>query len=107
MIVVISKRNNEVLGMGSILDSWDNGYPVLKSDESDIGTAYVIEQVTVYENIDIPEKVETEKYCYTPEQGFYLNPDWQEPNKYGISDELLAQIEQDYRDKLAEEVAEE
>lgn len=102
MIIIVSKHNNEVLGMGFILDRWDNGYPVLKSDESDIGTAYVTEQVTVYENVDVPAEVEVGKYCYTEKDGFYANPDWKEPNKYGIDDETYNTIIDDYTLDLME-----
>jgi len=28
---------------------------------------------------EIPEEVEENKYCYTPEKGFYINENWKEP----------------------------
>ena len=48
---------------------------------------------------DIPEYISERKYCYTPEQGFYENPNYIEPdatNTYGISDEVYHQIIDDY-----------
>lgn len=103
MYIIVNKDNNIFIASGETLDYMDNGYPILVNEN----IAFATEIVNVYEVKKIPESVSYIKYCYTPEQGFYLNPDWQEPNKYGISNNLLAQIEQDYRDKLAEEVAEE
>lgn len=29
----------------------------------------------------LPDDFEPNKYCYTPEDEFYLNPDWTEPQK--------------------------
>ena len=43
------------------------------------------------------------KYCYTPDQGFYLNPDWEEPNQYGISNAQLLQIQANYTAELIEQ----
>ncbi len=33
----------------------------------------------VYDVEEIPEEVEENKYCYTPEKGFYINENWKEP----------------------------
>ncbi|WP_207708624.1 hypothetical protein [Emergencia sp. 1XD21-10] len=35
------------------------------------------------------------KHCYTETEGFYKNPDYVEPNPYGIPDELVEQIKND------------
>ena len=32
--------------------------------------------------VEVPEGVEPNKYCYTEEKGFYLNPDYVEPKSY-------------------------
>ncbi len=106
MIVVTGNKNNEVFGIGSILEYWSNGYPVLKSNLEDIGTAYLPEQVTVYEKVqNIPETVKPYEYCYTPEKGFYLNPNWKELNEYGLTDEEMEEIKASYREELTKEVA--
>nr|DAW07867.1 MAG TPA: hypothetical protein [Caudoviricetes sp.] len=34
-----------------------------------------------------PDDIEPTKYCYTEEKGFYVNPDWKEPEKYYTLDE--------------------
>lgn len=44
---------------------------------------------------EVPDYIELYKYCYTDENGFYENPNYEEPNKYGINNELLQQIQDD------------
>lgn len=103
MYVITGKTDNVVLGMGEALDHMSNGYPRLVNEN----VAFVTEQVNVNEVDSIPAEVVTDKYCYTTEQGFYLNPDWKEPNKYGISDELLEQIKADVSSEDVNTVLEE
>lgn len=43
--------------------------------------------VTVVE-IDVPSGVIAQKYCYTADKGFYLNPAWVQP----ISDEVFTAL---------------
>ena len=65
--------------------------------------------INAYSVENIPEHVSEGKYCYTPEQGFYKNPNYVEPdpaNTYGIPDELFNQIKSDYREQIAQEVSE-
>ena len=99
MIVITSKETNVYLMSGTHLDYMDNGYPRL----IDENTAFPTEMVNVYENVTISEEVVPEKYCYTPEKGFYLNPNYVEPNKYGIPDETLESIQADYTEQLITE----
>ena len=39
----------------------------------------VIADFGLYEVETVPDDFEPNKYCYTEEQGFYLNPDYKEP----------------------------
>lgn len=91
MILIVEKETDILLDMDSEIDYMDNGYPRLINKD----TAYVKDDVHVYEILEIPEFVETDKYCYTETAGFYLNPDYEEPNPYGIPDELVEQIKND------------
>ena len=38
-------------------------------------------------------------------KGFYPNASWKEPNKFGLSDEQVAELEQDTINKLVSEVS--
>ena len=90
MYVITGKTDNVVIGMGESLDHMSNGYPRLVNEN----VAFVTEQVNVNEVDSIPAKAVADKYCYTAEKGFYLNPDYREPEKYYTLDEaaeLLAQ----------------
>ena len=52
----------------------------------------------------VPKEVEIGKYCYTPEDGFYVNPNYKEPNPYGIPDYLVEQIKNDAITEVEEAV---
>lgn len=91
MFLILHKETNVVEGYGSNLDYMSNGYPRLV----DINTAWPVEAVNVAEVGYIPEDMRVHKYCFTPENGFYTNPEWSEPNEYGITDELLRKIKDD------------
>ena len=45
-----------------------------------------------YKIEEIPEGVETEKYCYTEEKGFYKNENYVEPTPPAETQELLQKI---------------
>lgn len=97
----VTKTGNSNLG------TWGNGYPVLIEEN----TAFPPETVNIHQNVEVSDEVKSNpsKYCYTESEGFYLNPDYVEPdptNTYGISDELFNQIKSDYREKIAQEVSE-
>ena len=75
----------------------ETGYPLLVNEN----VSYVPDKVTIYENVEVSEEIKNNwfKYCYTPEQGFYLNPNYIEPdptNTYGVSDDVYHQIIDDY-----------
>lgn len=91
MYIITSKKDNALLHYGTELDHMDNGYPRLKNEN----VAFPTEMVNVHEVDTIPEEVKAGKYCYTPEQGFYLNPYWKEPNKYGLPEETVQAIQDD------------
>ena len=89
----VTKHGNSNLG------TWANGYPVLIEEN----IAFSPESVNIYQDVKVATEVVPNKYCYTPEQGFYLNPDYVEPdqtNTYGISDEIYHNIIDDYTEEL-------
>lgn len=105
MYIIANKIDNDILGLGKNLDYLDNRYPRLVDED----IAFVSDAVNVFEVDSIPAEVIPAKYCYTEAEGFYINPNWKEPNPdntyEGVPDEVFEQILSDYREKLAEEVA--
>ena len=107
MYIITSKENNMILNFGNTLDYMSNGYPRLTEEDIYFPTEFV----NVHQNVEVSDEVKANpsKYCYIESEGFYLNPDYVEPdptNTYGISDELFNQIKSDYREKIAQEVSE-
>lgn len=100
MFVITKKTNDVCLMFGEQLDYMDNGYPRI----IDYNIAFRDEDVNVYEAVVVPEDVQPEKYCYTPADGFYPNPNYQEPNEYGIPDELVTRIKNDAVTEIEEAV---
>lgn len=99
MYIITDKENNVLVNHGESVSYWDNGYPTF-----DGILAYPTIVFNLCEVDTIPEGVEANKYCYTAEQGFYLNPDWIEPdptNTYGISDEIYHAIINDITTEVA------
>lgn len=102
MHIITDNESNRLLAVGVLKEYWPNGYPVI-TDEYGNNCAYPTDSTSVYE-VEVPEGVKREKNCYTPEKGFYENPNWAEPNPYGISDELVAQIKNDTIAEIEEAV---
>ena len=101
MFIITNKEKNIVVDTGNEVTYWDNGYPVIV--EKDV--AFVKEDVNVFEVNELPEDFKQGKYCYTKEKGFYVNPDYVEPdstNTYGVSDNVYHQIIDDYSMELVE-----
>ena len=84
------KGENRILMMGEEMDYMDNGYPRLVKENVAFPSFMVNvngEPVPDGETSDkpvpapiaVPEGVEPEKWCYTKAEGFYLNPDYEEP----------------------------
>lgn len=100
MYLILNKETRAVEGYGENLDYMSNGYPRL----ADINTAWPSQMVDVVQTETVPEDLQVHKYCFTMEDGFYLNPEWKEPNKYDIPDELLQRIKDDTISEVEEAV---
>lgn len=60
---------------------------------------YAVLAFELHEVESLPEDFVPNKYCYTEAEGFYINPDYAEPdltNTYGVSDDVYHQIIDDY-----------
>lgn len=100
MYLIIVKEDNRIMAMGKTLDYMSNGYPRLVEEN----VAFVKEDVDVHEVESVPSEVIPEKYCYTEAEGFYINPNWVEPdptNTYGIPDGTYHAIINDLTSEVA------
>lgn len=99
--IITRKADNAILAVDALLKYWDNGYPVIGKSE----IAYVLDEVNVYESVDIEISEEqcSMKYCYTPESGVYKNEQYIEPNPYGVPADVLNTIIDDYTLDLIEQ----
>ena len=100
MIIITDKQTHQIIEVGNEIQYMENGYPLLVDKQ----VYFSVEDVDVYESDSEPEDVSPSKYCYTEEAGFYLNPDYEEPNPYGIPDELVEQIKYDTVEEIRQEV---
>ena len=100
LITIKEDNSNRIRMMGKRLDYMANGYPRL----IDENVAFPTEMVDVHEVESVPDEVIPEKYCYTEADGFYLNPNYVEPdatNTYGIPDETYHTIINDITTEVA------
>ena len=69
------------------------------------GSIYFYDDIyDCYEVDSVPSLVENIKYCYTEADGFYINPNWVEPdetNTYGIPDVTYHAIINDLTSEVA------
>lgn len=98
MYIVCIKDDNVVIGCGANIGTLNNGYIILVDEN----VAYAPNDVNVYEINGVPNDYVREKYCYTEEDGFFLNPNYEEPNPYGIPNEVYNSILDDYTNELIE-----
>ena len=100
MYLITVKEDNRIIMVGEALDYMSNGYPRLVDED----IAFPIDMVNVYEVSEMPSEVIPEKYCYTESEGFYINPDYVEPdptNIYNIPDETYHAIINDLTSEVA------
>lgn len=96
MMIVVNKEIPIVSAVGAFKEYWDNGYPIL-TDSNGNDCAYPDILFDFFDIESIPEDYAPSKYCYTEEKGFYLNPDYVEPdptNTFGISDDVYHAIKE-------------
>lgn len=94
MHIITDTETARLIAVGTFKEYWDNGYPII-TDKDGNDCAYPSDFTTMHEVSSLPEGVIPDAYCYTSEEGFYKNPDYVEPNPYGLPDEILSQIKDD------------
>lgn len=105
--VAVNKDHNLVSGFGEEVRILDHGWGF---EFVDTKTCYATADFEYFDisGIDLPADIPTmiKDYCYTPEEGFYVNPDPPKEMPYGVDPAIVEQIQADYREKLAKEVSE-
>ena len=81
--VITEKTTDRVLGLGLDIDELDNGYIRLVEENR----AFPPELVNVY-HINVLKAIDEEyyKYCYTEEDGFYLDPNYEEEDAESVEE---------------------
>lgn len=104
MKVITSTESAEVITIGTLKEYWDNGYPII-TDMNGIDCAYPTGLTVMHDVGSIPEEVAPFKYCYTEADGFYKNPNYEEPNNdYGIPNDLYDTIRNEAVEQIQSEV---
>lgn len=99
----ILTNNKVAFAQGEIIEKgrWENDpsmdtYRIKNGDDFQYA---VIADFGLHEVKELPEDFEPNKYCYTEAEGFYLNPDFEEP----VSDDYMAGYDQAVMDLLGVE----
>lgn len=85
--VITVKEDNRILEWGAKLDFMSNGYPRLVNENVAFPTFMVyvngkdVSDRVKPKTVIVPEGVEPEKWCYTIADGFYENPNWEDPDE--------------------------
>ena len=93
--IITTKEEDRIIAFAKQLSTLDNGYwhSVLNDTAYPNTTCYAYdadgkiaevdgsEPAKIGEPIEIPAEVKPEKYCYTAEDGFFENPDYEEPKE--------------------------
>ena len=74
MYIITESISNIIVMISDMCEDVGDRYKVSE-------TLYVAKNqyLKVYEVDAVPEEVSTQKYCYTEDDGFYVNPTWAEP----------------------------
>ncbi|WP_419025900.1 hypothetical protein [Emergencia sp.] len=103
--IIILNEDERLVAIGTLKTYWSNGYPVITKKDGQV-CAYPTDVFTIYEVETLQPEIETEKYCYNPKAGFYIHPEWVEPNNpYGIPNEEYDKIEQHIVDSITKGVS--
>ena len=74
---ILTNKNNKIIEISNTYEL-DEEHRNINVDNHAIAYG-PDEKINVYEIPEIPEGVETAKYCYTEEKGFYKNENYVEP----------------------------
>ena len=92
---ILIDNNNVLIAKGGIFQV-SNGF---KLNDVVYGSHLNLKLI---KDIEVPENVEIKKYCYSEENGFYLNPDYSEPINHEAEIISLKQTIQGLQSAMAE-----
>ena len=76
---LLERNNNIIMHISETLERQEiTNYYLIYNNTIAVPTQFVEH---VYEVDEVPDYVESEKYCYTPEKGFYFNEKYKEPDE--------------------------
>lgn len=110
MYIITDKNTHEVLYVLENVHEFENGVYSIVNEQ---GTKFCVttsKSFDIYDGkiyvhvLNAPDDLIPSKYCYTEEDGLYINPNYTEPDPYGISDELLEQIKNDTVEEIRQEM---
>jgi len=93
LYIITSRKTDEVLAISKAIDFSVKEFVRLVAEKS----FFPYRLIRIYQVENVPD-LNNERYYYDDTNGFYHK-------KYNLIDSQIEQIEQDYRDKLAAEVA--
>jgi len=93
MKYLILSNDNVVMHISSTLEYQENGNPLIYDGTLAINK-YIVGNVVTLNDAEVSEDIleNPEKYCYTENGGFTLNPNYVEPVKEISNVELMEQI---------------
>ena len=87
MKYVLTGENDVVIHISDTLNYQSNGNVLVDNDTLAIAE-YLVKNV--YDNVEVPEEIKPNEYCYTKEQGFYKNKDYK---RYYSTEERISALE--------------
>lgn len=103
MKIAVDRSSNVVVFIGQLQETWPNGYPVLQ-DSVGNSVAFPPEFIEIMDVDVVPEDVIPIKYCYSTNKQFYLNEEYVEANKYGVSSDIISEIKDEAISEVQQEV---
>lgn len=76
---ILTNKNNVIEHIGDCIEFGIFDEPDIQKWKVDEHLFILHSGQECYEADNVSNEICTYKYCYTPEQGFYLNPNWIEP----------------------------
>lgn len=87
---VLTDHNSIIIAISETLEYQSNGYPLINHRTLAIPTQYI---KAIKEVSKVPSEIKERKYCYTEEEGFYINENWKEPVNPNEQEERISALE--------------
>lgn len=91
MKFVLTNKENEIIEISNTYEL-DEEHRNINVDDNRAIAYGPDEVINMFEVEEIPENIEIAKYCYSEENGFYINENYVEPKPEITNEELMEQI---------------